>query len=417
MAVAIGGATALSACLSEANEPVPRGTTDRESLPSGQHQWNRFLSTDSSGNHTLPRHHLLFYLTLTKSGIPTQSDRSVVESALRTIETAYAWRPEGLLFSLGFSPHYFDRYPTDLPTSVDLPSPRALSDFESPTFDTQDMLLHMASDRPDVLLTAEEALFGDRDTVNTISIESRLSEVCQVDDRRSGFVGPGMPANRQDGLKGIPDSNPVPESSPLFMGFKTGFRNNQAAESDVEIQTGPFAGGTTKHVSRLRMRLDDWYQELDHTSRVAKMFSPTHAQEEMVPEVGNSLGTSNGITDRMIETIRDDAKSEAVVGHAQKAARGNRRQDGSIRLLRRHFESTDDNEASLHFPSLQAAISEFEMVRKAMNGGDITDIPTIRQRVRNGILEYAFVTNRGNFLIPLRGVRALPRPDGSVEMR
>jgi hypothetical protein len=66
--------------------------------------------------------------------------------------------------------------------------------------------------------------------------------------------------------------------------------------------------------------------------------------------------------------------------------------------------------ASLHFPSLQRRLSTFEEVRAAMNGDDLTDNPAIRQRVNNGILEYIFVQNRGNFLVPPRRHRALPTP-------
>ncbi|MFB6271012.1 MAG: Tat pathway signal protein, partial [Halobacterium sp.] len=94
----------------------------------------------------------------------------------------------------------------------------------------------------------------------------------------------------------------------------------------------------------------------------------------------------------------------------------NRDEDGDVRLLRRHFESTDDLEsdepvASLHFPSLQTGISAFEEVRRAMNGTDVTEVtPAVRQRVNNGILEYIFVRRRGYFLVPPRELRALPEP-------
>ena len=46
-----------------------------------------------------------------------------------------------------------------------------------------------------------------------------------------------------------------------------------------------------------------------------------------------------------------------------------------------------------------------------MNGTDLTEAtPVIRQRVNNGILEYIFVANRGNWLVPPLSKRALPRP-------
>jgi hypothetical protein len=147
---------------------------------------------------------------------------------------------------------------------------------------------------------------------------------------------------------------------------------------------------------------------------VAELFSPRHAAEGLVEGVGANLGADSGVTDVDAAEIREQAEAFGRVGHAQKAARANRDADGNVKLLRRHCESDDDGVASLHFPSLQRRIADFEAVREAMNGADLTDVPTIRQRVNNGILEYVFVRNRGNFLVPPRPLRALPTPGGDV---
>ncbi|KTG10273.1 Tat pathway signal protein [Haloprofundus marisrubri] len=412
-AVAVGGASALSACLDFVDEPVPEGPSDLSTLPTRQHAWEALLTRDGAENVELPRHQTLLYLTLDRDGTPTPADRRAVESALTTLDRAYERSNEGLIHSLAFSPAYFSRFDESLPDSLDLPEPRALSPFETPTFDRQDALLHLASDRADALLEAEEALTGERDTANGVTMETPLSAVFSVDSRRTGFIGKGMPAERQD-VRGIPDSNPVPEESPLFMGFKAGFAKNQATEEYVTIPDGPFAGATTKHVSKLRQRLEDWYVEQEFDDRVAEMFSPEHAAENLVDGVGDNLGDSSGVTPDIVDRIREHAQEYGRVGHAQKAARANRDEAGNVRLLRRHFESTDENEASLHFPSLQRRMTDFEEVRRAMNGTDLTDEPAIRQRVNNGILEYIFVKNRGNFLVPPRRLRALPTPMGEV---
>lgn len=410
-AVAAGGASALSACLGLAEEPVPKGTDDPASLPTRQHAWNDYVRHDDAGNVDGPRHQLLLYLTLDRDGAPTNDDREVLESALTTLDRAYERSHEGLIYSIGYSPAYFDRFDEPLPDSVDLPEPRSLAPFEDPELDQQDALLHLATDRPDALLEAERALTGDRDAANTVTMETPLTDVLTVDSRRTGFVGAGMPAERQD-VAGIPDSKPVPEQSPLFMGFKAGFAENQATEDYVTISDGPFAGGTTKHVANLRQRLDDWYVEQDFDDRVAEMFSPAHAAENAVEGVGENLGDSSGLTPEIVGRIQEHADEFGRVGHAQKAARANRDDDGNVRILRRHFESTDEDVASLHFPSLQTGISVFEDVRKAMNGTDLTANPAIRQRVNNGILEYIFVRSRGNFLVPPRRLRSFPTPSG-----
>ena len=413
-AVATGGAAALAACLGEAREPVPTGTDDPSSLPDGQHRWESFVRHDDAGNTLLPRHQLLLYLNLDRDGPPTSEHRRTVADALRTLERAYEWSHEGLLFSMSYSPAYFDRFEASLPSNLDLPAPRSLSSFETPELDEQDALLHLASDRPDALLTAERVLTGERDAANGVEASATLTDAMTVDSRRTGFVGAGMPAKKQGEVEGIPDSGPVPEESPLFMGFAAGFARNQATEDYVTLDDGPFAGGTTKHVSNVRQRLDDWYGEQNFEQRVMEMFSPIHAEADMVEGVGRNLGDDNGLTPEMLANVRDHAKRFGRVGHAEKSARANRDEDGNVRLLRRHFESTDDDVASLHFPSLQRGVTAFEEVREAMNGADLTDVPTIRQRVNNGILEYIFVRRRGNFLVPPRRLRALPTPAGEA---
>ena len=409
-AVALGGASALSACLDRtADDPVPTG--DPNDKPARQYAWREYVRHDDHGNTQLPSHQILLYLTLDADGPPSADQRDALAETLDALDRAYAWSHEGLLHSIAYSPAYFGRFDAPLPDSVDLPEPTALSPFESPTFDRQDALLHLASDRPDALLEADRALRGERDAANGVSIPSLP---LTVDSRRTGFVGAGLPAQHQDAA-GIPDSNPVPEASPLFMGFEAGFRGNQATEDYVTIDDGQFAGGTTKVVANLRQRLDDWYEEQTHEERVMEMFSPGHAAEGLVEGTGDSLGSDSDI-DRFVDDLEADAREYGRVGHAQKAARANRDADGNVRLLRRHFESTDDigsdqRVASLHFPSLQRRISEFEAVRRAMNGTDLTEVtPAVRQRVNNGILEYIFVRRRGNFLVPPRRHRVLPAP-------
>lgn len=413
-AVATGGAVGLSACLDIAGESdAPRGPDDLSTLPERQYAWGEFVRRDEHGNEQLPRHQVLLYLTLERDGVPTVADREQVAAAFDSLNRAYAWDHKGLLWSAAYSPAYFDRYDEPLHESVDCPPPHSLSPFETPNFDEQDLLVHLASDSPDVLLRAEQALTGERVAANSVEFAASLDGVATLAtsaDRRTGFVGSGMPAARQDDLEGVPADGPVPDDSPLFMGFTAGFTGNQATEDYVAIDEGPFAEGTTKHVSNLRQRLDDWYNEQSYEERVAEMFSPQHAEEGWVEGVGSNLG-DNSRVDETLDDITEQAKRSGRVGHAQKAARANRDDEGNVKLLRRHFESTDDGVASLHFPSLQRRMSEFDAVRRAMNGTDVTGAtPAVRQRVNNGILEYVFVVRRGNWLVPPRSKRALPRP-------
>ncbi|QLG64343.1 Tat pathway signal protein (plasmid) [Halorarum salinum] len=412
--MAAGGAAALSACVERLrpDEPIPDGD-GADAHPTGQHEWNGFLRTDEAGNHQLPRHHTFLYCSLPGDGPPGSDARSTVADALDPLDEAFAWGPEGLLHSVGYSPAYFGRYDGSLPDSVDLPRPEPLAPFETPTFDEQDLLVHLASDRPDALLSAEEALTGERGSANDVEFPDALTDAVTVESRRTGFMEVGRPHEEGDDLAGVPQPNPIPEDAPLFMGFVAGLRANQATESYVTLPDGPFAGGTTKAVSNWRQRLNDWYGEQDPDQRVTEMFSPGHAAEGLVEGAGQNLGDDSGVDD--VLDVVADAKEHGRVGHAQKAARANRDDEGNVKLLRRHVESTDDDEASLHFPALQRGISDFEEVRRAMNGTDAAEAtPAVRQRVNNGILEYIFVRRRGYFLVPPRNLRALPRPDGSA---
>ncbi|MFB6170391.1 MAG: Tat pathway signal protein [Haloarculaceae archaeon] len=403
-AVAIGGASALAACLDRSDADVPRGPEDVSSLPERQHAWNDVLATDDHGNPVAPRHRVLLLVNYRGEGEPTASDRETVEATLQGLERAYERSNEGLLLTLSYSPYYFERFDASLPDSVDLPEPGALAPFEDPDPDAPDAVVHLASDHAQVVLGAEEALRGNRTTANGVDQPGTpFTDVFEVAERRTGFVGRGLPADNQD-VEGVPDSKPVDEDAPLYMGFKSGFEGNQATEDRVTIQEGPFAGGSTQHISHMALNLDQWYEQDGRYQRVAKMFCPHHAAEGTVEGTGDNLGTETGMDD--CKGVTDAAREEGVVGHSQKMFAI--REDGKPLILRRDFNSTDGGHSGLHFLALQREISEFVKTREAMNGSDAADVSAVGQRNNNGILQYVDVTNRGNYLLPPRSLRALP---------
>ena len=407
-AVAIGGASALSACLGRESPDLPQGPEDLSSLPERQHAWNDALSRDDHGNVVAPRHRVLLLLDLAGDGTPSAADRETVEAALRSLERAYPRSNEGLLFTVSYSPFYFDRFETDLPDGVDLPAPEALAPFEDPTPDDPDAVVHLASDYGSVVLGAEQALLGERDSLNGVELRGSLDGVLERRERRTGFVGAGLPADNQD-VDGVPGSEPVDEEAPLYMGFKSGFEKNQASEDSVTIGEGPFAGGTTQHLSLLRLHLQQWYEQDSRYHRVATMFCPAHADEGLVEGTGENLGDTSQMEERGCPAhADDDARTAGVVGHSQKSARA--REDGSPLILRRDFDSTDGDQASLHFLCLQESIADFVATREAMNGTDLADSGAVGQRTNNGILQYLTVARRGNYLVPPRSKRALPAP-------
>jgi hypothetical protein len=412
-AVAIGGAAALSACLSREGDSggTTGGTTDTGTLdvptgdpgtvPERQHAWNEYLRRDDHGNAVAPRHHVLLTFEL-PDGVPTDQQRSTVEESLESLERAYAWSNEGLLFTVGYSRRYFDRFEGSLPESVDLPRPEALAPFENPERDEPDAMVHLASDYASVVLAAEEAVLGRKGELNGESVDAALTDALAHVDRRTGFVGAGLPADHQD-AEGIPDGEPVDEDAPLYMGFKSAYEQNQASEQRVTIEEGPFADGTTQHVSKLSLNLNQWYEQDSRFQRVSKMYAPHHAKEDLVEGVGNNLGTDSKVDEAgdPMETARRDG----MVGHSQKMVSA--REDDDPVILRRDFDSTDGG-ASVHFLSVHETIEDFVTTREAMNGTDLAGNSAVGTRNNNGILQYVRAELRGNYLVPPRSLRALP---------
>ena len=412
-AVAIGGSIGLSACLGSESAPdIPQGTADPASAPERQHAWNDVLRTDDHGNHVPPRHRVLLLLDLQQGGPPDEAAGETVETALRSLERAYERSPAGLLFTIGYSPAYFDRFEVGMPAGIDLPDPRALAPFEDPALDRPDAVLHLASDHAEAVLGAEEALRGNEATANGVTMDAHLGEVFDVVERRTGFIGEGLPQEHAD-AGGIPDSAPMPEDAPMFMGFKSGFTHSQASEDRVTIEAGTFAGGTTQQLSRLVLHLDQWYEQDSRYHREASMFCPHLAQQDAIEGDGSNLGDTGGVQRcpaHSDDALAETATEEGIVGHSEKMLRA-RDEDGP-RLLRRDFNSTDDGRAGLHFLSLQERIADFVAVREAMNGTDLADSTPVGQRTNNGILQYFDVESRGNYLLPPRRLRALPTPRG-----
>lgn len=398
--VAIGGVVGLSACL-DATDRGDITSGDPNERPASQHAWNDVLVTDEDGNCLLPEHHVLVPLRLVTA--PDGESRDQVESAFTSLERAYAYAPEGVLFAVGYSAAYFDWFENG-PTPI--PAPEALTPMESPAFDTFDAVVHLASDHSAAVIEAEEALLGTTDTPNGTEMEATLSGVFErAEPRRTGFVGAGIPAEHTD-LQGVPES--IPEEAPSLMGFRSGFRGSQAPENRITIRDGPFEGGTTMHISSLNLQLGSWFEQDSHDQRVAKLFSPEHAKEGRVGDVGEKLGSTTGITDGPAFRVEEDARTRGVVGHAQKTARA-RDEDGTPPLLRRDFSTVDNNIPGVHFVSYQRSVDEFVRVREAMTGREIAG-EGVGQRLNNGILQYVFVRRRGNYLVPPRSKRALPRP-------
>lgn len=362
------------------------------SLPNRQHAWNDRLPVDGHGNVQAPTFHRLLMFDLDSD--PSAWHVRKLEAALRHLEAAVPMDAErGALWLIGWGSGYLARHTGG---SAIVPPPEPLASFETPELQDLDVCMHLASNDEQRLADIERALV---DGLGPLAPRiPSLSGVLGHRETRTGFTGPGIPAARQD-VGGIPTSRPVPADSPLYMGYTSGFRQNQATEDDVTVAAGPLAGATTMHVSRMRLRLDSWYELLDDDQRAARMFAPQTSDVEARATTNNA--------DPHVGALDRSAREEGVVGHLQASARA--RRDGRPVILRRDFNTTDGGQAGLHFVSLQRDIADFVDTRRAMNAAEAPfRNPAITPRTNNGIKEFIFVTHRANFLVPTRSQRAFP---------
>ncbi|WP_459191017.1 DUF7405 family protein [Halosimplex sp. J119] len=412
-ALAVGGASAYSACLERPETPeVPSGADVPSELPRRQHEWTPFLLDDEHGNPRFPRHQLLLFLDYAGDSRPTEDEREQVEAALRTAERAFqlgargqprhdALVYEGLLFTIGYSPSYFERFDASLPPSIDLPLPQAVLDElgESATADDYDAVMHFAADYPQFILETELALRGELSTLNGVDVKGTFDGILEPVERRSGFMGRGLPEKRLDEPR-------IPEDASLSMGYKSTFTDTVPTEDSITIQTGSFAGGTTQQVSRLSLDLPSWYDRSE-SERAHAMFSPHHSPEQ-VGETGELLAEDSGVDAEIAEQTDEDARTRGCVGHQQKLVKA-RTDDDAPRIMRRDFNGTGGDGAVLMFDSWQRGIGEFLETAKAMRTDEFGD--TTLSDAHNGILDAIETTNRATFLMPPRPLRALPPAD------
>ena len=426
-ALAIGGAQALAACteleVSGADESprFPRGPEDPDVLSERQHFWDEDLLVNMAGNTVMPQHQLLIFLDYRGAFPPSESDRETVETALRTIERAYqrgtggdvgAQINEGLLFMIAYSRTYFDQFDEPFPEEIGLQRPEAVLEAvgEDPSkADHYDAVMLLNGDFASMLLEVEQALFGEGETVNGLPVEARLSDVFERVERRTGFIGPGVP--REEIADPVADR--IDENAPLSMGFESGFRDNLPDNDRVAFHEEPFKDGTTFLVSRLGIDLERWYDNT-HEDRIELMFSTEHSEAE-VGQVGERLGADSGITEEIVDSRHERAAEHGRIGHSTKTATA--RDDSFEPTIHRRSEAvaTDlirEGVVGFNFSSIQADTQRFVEVREAMNvDAHDVDVPD----EEHGIIDYLETLNRATFLVPPRSQRALPSPQPEVD--
>jgi hypothetical protein len=360
-------------------------------LPERQHAWASTLALNSLGDPVAPRFDRLLFFDVQGAPVPAQAQ--LLESRMRTLERRYRWGPNGLLFTVSWGPSYFEQL--GIPSPV--PAATSLSNYENPSIDRYHVCLHLACDDERRLLDVERALVGGR-PLNGVDGSLSLAPALRWRQTRTGFTGAGLPAANQH-VRGIPAGNPVPASSPLFMGFKSALKKNQATEDDVTIPKGHFAQGTTMQVSYMRLNLEDWYGGLSDAQRVALMYSPQTTAAAVAKLTTDAAAEPARITEAMTKY--------GLIGHAQASAQA-RRHDRPV-IIRRDFDTVDGGHSAVHFVSVQRSIEDFVATRDAMNasGAHLVN-KAITATANNGINAFISVKRRGNYIMPSRAERSFP---------
>jgi hypothetical protein len=360
-------------------------------LPARQHAWVQSLVVSSLGDPVAPRYDRLLFFDV--NGAPNPAYAQLLESSLRTLERRYRWGPSGLLFTVSWSPAYFVLLgiPSPVPPAV------SLSNFEDPSIDRYHVCVHLACDDAQRLLDVERALVSGR-PLTRVDGPLSLAPALTWRETRIGFTGAGLPAANQH-VRGIPAGDPVPASSPLFMGFRSNLKKNQATEDDVTIQNGHFAQGTTMQVSYMRLNLDAWYSDLSDARRVALMYSPQTTVAAVAKLTTDAASAPGRITEAMTRY--------GVIGHAQASAQA-RRHNRPV-IIRRDFDTVDGGHGGVHFVSVQRSIDDFVATRNAMNASGAHLVNReITATANNGINAFVSVERRANYIMPTRAERSFP---------
>ena len=343
-AAALGSAAnpALAVTLAGRGPSKTTPGSEPSGLPERQFAWTETLAKDTYGNPVAPMYDRLLFFDV-RAGL-TPAAAGTLEAALRTLERTFAWGPDGLLFTVAWGPHYFEKV---LGLTSPIPHPEVLSTFEAPILDSYDMCLHLASDDEQRLEAIEAALVHGSALPGTHG-PLPITGPLRWRETQTGFVGEGLPA-QQRRVAGIPAGNPVPATSPLFMGFKSGLIKNQASEDAVTIPDGPFAGGTTMHVSYMHLNLQFWYDRNTDLQRVRGM-SAAQVTPAEIPEIATELATHAD----QIEQAIIDYGVDRPLPDLRRA-----RRDGKPIIIRRDFDTIDRGHAGLHFVSIQRTIDDF----------------------------------------------------------
>ena len=361
---------------------------------------------------------------------PSRYDQQRLEAALRAVESAYPYSPDGVFTLVAYGLPYFRSYvppalfAAHLPRMADSGAPVLLDairfggDPPSTRLETNDVAFHLRSDTLDNLRDVQHALFDRSGTLaGQPAPAADIADLFHVTSVRTGFVGRGLPRQMAEQAQ-LSVAGKIPADAPLFMGFTSTQRLGQASEQAVAFDQPPdrllrplttarrndyFAGGTTLHLSHLLEDLDAWYA-LPYERRAARMFHLNATAPQGRVSVQTLWLSPN--------PAAIDAQQHHIVGHNEAVQRGSRTAEGQALQLRVDFNTMDALDAAeprpgVHFLAFTPGSEIFHRSRRAMDAADLTSTHALLASA-NGINSFIRATRRQNYLVPPRRHRAFP---------
>jgi hypothetical protein len=284
-----------------------------------------------------PTYTLFVSARLTRT--PTQADRLVLEKALATLESTFAFSASGLFTHVSYGLPYFRRLPGGLEGSlVASRMPRLLSDTSRPVLEEavpgptdvhasnpsitkprfhvpvriedNDVLLTLRSDSKATLEDVQNWLWGSGTLKRRRLASPAFRGLLTWTSSRLMFAGPGLPRQVADS-NALPYARYVHPESPMWMGFADmvadafgppgicTFQGNASARLTTETGKGYFANSSVQVLNHVILDLTEWYLSngTDRTPDSPDMSYLERAQYMYRPHDPPSFGWDDQYTD------------------------------------------------------------------------------------------------------------------------
>jgi hypothetical protein len=405
------------------------------------------------------------FVTLALSRNPRQDDQEVFAEALDTIESRYAFSPQGLFTFVAYGIPYFKRLPGGMRGSLvrrfiprlranpnrfaleeAIPSPTDISPL-NPGITKLTFNVPVRIEHNDVLLTLRsDVLAHTTDVLDWLVNGSnrlkgkplaspRLHGLFRVTSNRIMFQQIGLPRKVAD-QHHLPFAADVNGQSPMWMGFAdqhtdgsgpadiTTFQGNRSARLTTCRPRDYFANGAIQHLSHVIQDLVQFYAAPDEpfTERVQYLF-----RSDPIPALGNTDQFTDGGGPAFLKNVfqgTDDAFRNAAaintfegqhrMGHLAALQRSSRAADSTpihIRMDGPGFDSLDvpdgTDQGKLQFTVFVPTADFFTTMRRNQASLDLVQQHGVADE-NNGLERFITATRRQNFLVPPRRHRAFP---------